>query len=663
VLSYEAIETPLSGAEAEEEKREPSAMPEPGGSLPESAGTADRPGTDEVESGSASQSYEPDRAVTPEPLVQFPGHMEAAAAAVTGHPGITGESSDSPTFAGSAKGPAASRRSSGGDRRNESTAPLDNNAVAARQVAEAAMDSINSAATEALAQLKAGQLRVEAHLAPQTEAYQNLLAEISTATKELDRRSESLLEEFQRKLEAVLQDFQAKSVAQAEELRKTSENLLERAVSQLREQSESTFRDTEAARNSIHASGEQARARLESAKGEMESRNAAFAEAHDKRMAELSSAMERLEHRAGVLLCDFEKSLGETLQDFRERGARERAELDRATQVLLENSKKKLQAHADATDAGLGEKASETLAMTAEEGRKQVASTQQTLESLAQVGSERFGQRLAQKSKEQSEIASHTTEAAVNTIRLTAERAVNRLEAAEEKIEEGFSTWADVFQSRLGELFAGMEGLERHSEALLRDFRRQLEIALQEFVERKAAETGSLEEASQDVAERLTLQVDERAEATLEKLREEARAIVMSVEVESQTHLANANKALESATRAAAELYVHRLARTSAAQNEQAWLAADEVVNSISLTAEESVARVEAAQERMEARFAALIETHEKRTAEISSSFEELEKRCATVLEEMRRRFQDPTPVGQQEDPPESPKKNAAGAN
>ena len=663
VLSYEAIETEVPEAKAEENIPQPLAPAKSEPSPPPNQETGEPTASAPLEADLASQSSVSDRVITPEPHVQFPDETETGEAAREASPGITGESSDSPAFAGPANGPLASSRSSGGEKRDELAKTIESNARTVRKISEAAMDSINGAAAEALGQLKAGQQKVEAELAAHTEAHQNRLAEASTATEELERRSGSLLEEFQGKLEAALNEFQAKGAAQAEELRKTAETLLERPLNQLCEQSECAAGDAEAARDSIQAASELARAQLESARAELESRYAPLAEAQDKRMAELSSAVEGLEQRAGALLSAFEKSLEDTLRGFQQRGTLDKAELDKAAQELLENSKRKLQGHADATLAGLGEKARETLAMTAAEGRKQVASTQQAFESIAQAARERFDQRLAQKSKEQAEIASHSSEAAVNTIRLTAERAVNRLEATEQKVEEGFSTWADVFQSRLGELFAGMEGLERHSVALLRDFRRQLEQALQEFVERKTAETGNLEEASHDVVERLTRQVEERTEATLEKLKEEAGAIVRSVEEESQTHLANANKALESATRAAAELYARRLAKTSAEQNEQAWLAADEVVNSISLTAEESVARMEAAQEMMEARFAALIESHEERMAEIASGIEALEKRSATVLEELRKQLQDPMPLGQEEDPPEIPQEEAAGAN
>jgi hypothetical protein len=663
VLSYEAIETEVPDVMAEESVPQPSPPDqlEPAPSpKQEATGVV---ASERLEIEGVSQSPESDLAVTAEPHVQFPDETKTAEPAAEADTGIVGQGSELPSFAGSTNGPVESSRNSGGARGDELSQAIENNARAVRRISESAMDSINAAATEALAQLKASQLKAEANLATHTEAHQNRLAEVRTATEDLEQRSGSLLEEFRRKLEAALNEFQAKGAAQTEEFQKAAEDLVEQPMNRLREQSESATRDAEAARGSIQAAAEQARAKLETAKAELETRYAALADAQDKRMADLASAVEGLEQRTGALLRDFERSLEDTLQGFQQRGAADRTEMEKAVREALENSKRKLQGHADATLAGLGEKARETLAMTAEEGRKQVASTQAALESLALAAHERFEQRLAQKSKEQAEVAGHSSEAAVNTIRLTAERAVNRLEAAKEKIEEGFSTWADVFQSRLGELFAGMEGLERHSEALLRDFRHQLEQALQEFEERKTAEASNLEEASHDVVERLTQQTEERTEATLEKLKEEAEAIVIAAEEEGQAHLANAKMALESATRAAAELYAHRLAKTSAEQNEQAWLAADEVVNSISLATEESVARMEEAQEKMEARLAALVEIHEKRAAQISSSLEQYEKRAEALLEALRHRMQDPATIAQPEEAPDFPREESAGAH
>jgi hypothetical protein len=663
VLSYEAIETTVPEAVTEEGLSQPAATGRAETAPPPKQERADSAPSTRLEASFTSQSAVSDQAVTPEPHVHIPSQTETREAASGASAETVRERGDSPALVGSAERPVTSAPGPGSERRDDLSAAIESNAHVVRKISESAMDSINAAATEALAQLKASQLKVEADLATHTAAHQSRLAEVAGATEELEHRSASFLEEFQRKLEAALNEFQAKGAAQTEELQKTADTLLDQSIKRLREESESWAREAQASRDSVRALEEQARAQIESAGAEIQSRYAARAEAQEKRMAELASAVEGLEQRAGALLKDVEKSLEDKLQSFQQRGTADKAELEKAAEDLLENSKRELKGNAETTLAGLGEKARETLAMTAAEGRNQVASSQQALESLARAALERFDQRLAQKSKEQAEIAGQSSEAAVNTIRLAAERAVNRLETAKEKIEEGFSTWADVFQSRLGELFAGMEGLEHHSEALLRDFRRQLDEALQEFSEKKTSYAANVEEASHDVVERLTQQVEERAGAALEDLKEEAEAVVRSADEASQAHLASAKEGLEATTRAAAELYAQRLARASAEQNEQAWVTADEVASSISRTAEESIARMEAAQEKMENRFAALMQSSEKRMAEIASDIEALGKRSAAALVEIRKLLRDPAPDSPQEDPPEFPQEKAAGAN
>ena len=663
VLSYEAIETEVPETKGEENLPPPSSA-----DRSETVQLPNQEKAQTAESVSSESDFTPpssvsDPATTPEPHVQFPSHTETGEITGVASALSARQTQDSPVSAGPAGSAVPPAPSSSGVRHDDLTTAIENSAQVVRRISESAMDSVNAAATEALAQLKASQLKIEADLAAHAAAQQNQLAEVAGGTEELECRNATLLEEFQRKLEAAFSEFQTKGAAQTEELQKSAEALLEQPMQRLREQSESLVRDAEAAKNSILAAGEQARERLESVGAEIVSRYAALTEAQDKRMAELASAEEGLSQRAGVLCKDLERSLEDALQSFQQRGAADRADLEKEAQELLEHSRRKLQGHAETTLAGLGEKARETLAMTAAEGRNQVTSTQQALEALARTAQERFDQRLAQKSKEQAEIVGHSSEAAVNTIRLTAERAVNRLETAKEKIEEGFSTWADVFQSRLGELFAGMEGLEHHSEALLRDFRRQLDTTLQEFVEKKTAEAATLDETSRDVVERLAQQVEERAGAALEGLKEEAGAIVRSAEEAGQANLTSAREALESATRAAAELYAQRLARTSAEQSEQAWLVADDVIGSITATADESVARMAEAQEKMEARFDTLIERSEKRLAEIATEMEALEKRLATTCEELRGQLRDPAPIDQPEDPLDLSPENAAGTN
>ena len=456
------------------------------------------------------------------------------------------------------------------------------------------------------------------------EAIRNGLAEPPSATDGLKLSSETMLEDFQAKLAAALMAFQRIGVTKAEELEKNSQGLVDRTTRQLEEQAEKTSRETEKAENSICLACERARAQMQAASEEMESRQA-------KRMAELSSAEEGLQQQAAELLKSVEGSLDNALEAFQEKGSAGQAELEAAVQGLLESSKNKLQEHADAAIAALSEKARETLlATTAEEARKQVARMQEVLESLAQSAGERFDERLTLILKEAA-TASRASEAATNRINLITDQAVKRLEAAEKKTKDGYLEWGDHFESRLAGFLTSMEGLACQSETLHRDFQNKLESALQEFLKRKAAETSDLQEVFNNLVERATAQVAKQAEAAIEKLKGEAKAVVRPVKEGSQNHSAEANEVLESAARAAAEIYARRVARTSAEHKEEARLRADEVIASLNRASEDAVARLKAVQEQTEARFAALIDVHEKRITEISSRFEDLEKRSVAA--------------------------------
>ncbi len=529
-----------------------------------------------------------------------PPHTEAGAVPLT----VSDQATESPATVPQSSG-------SSGIREVWGSAPIPEGSHHEQQI-QAAAESGHDVQEDAEA--------AEDSIASRTEPIKNGLTEISTEKEGFERRSAVLLGEFERKLEAALVTFQQKSAAQAEDMERSVRDLVERGSRQVEEQIQNASREIDAVKNSIHLAGEQARAQLQAVSEEMESRQA-------KRMAELSSAEEGLEQKAGKLVKRFEGSLDDALRAFQEKGGAGQADLERAVQGLLESSKHQLQEHINATVEGLGEKAKETLATAAEEARKQVARMQEVPESLARTAGERLDQRLALKLKEHADIAGRISESATNSINLFADQAVKRLEAAEKMTEDGFSAWADFFESRLAELLAGMEGFERQSETLLQDFQDKLESTLGKFLRRKTAGTSDLQEVSNDLVEDLTERANEQTDAATEKLNEEARAVARLVEEESQTHLAKANEALESAARAATEMYAQRLARTSAEHEEQAWLGVDEVNASLNRTSQDAVARLKAAQEQTEARFTAHTEAHEKRMAEISSRFEDLKKR------------------------------------
>jgi hypothetical protein len=277
-------------------------------------------------------------------------------------------------------------------------------------------------------------------------------------------------------------------------------------------------------------------------------------------------------------------------------------------------------------EAIIEEKAHEPAALlNGGEASDQVARVQEILESLCRTAGEQLDERLAAILKH-AETAERTYETAASSINSIADRTVRRLEEAEEKTKESFSTSAKLFENRLTELLTRMHGLEGRSESLLRDFQGKLESALQEFLKRKSAETSDLQKVFSELGERAAGQLREQAEAAIDELKEEAEAIIRLLEERRQTQMANVTMALESAARVATELNAQDLARTSAELKERARLSTHEVITSISRASEDAMERLKARDEQIESRLSALIEAQEERMGELPSRVEDREK-------------------------------------
>jgi hypothetical protein len=358
------------------------------------------------------------------------------------------------------------------------------------------------------------------YITPRTEAIRNGLAELSVISEGLYRRCEGVLGDFRGQLSAAFVAFEQKGAAQAAELGKNAQDLMDRVTRYNKEQAEKTSHEVEKAENSVRLVGERTTLRLKAAIAEMESN-------HEAR---------------------------------------------------LEDLKTQLQEHADSVAGGLSERAKETAAMTAEaakktvsttaeEARKQVARVQEVLESVGQNASERLNERLAAILKH-ADTACRTAEGATNNINLVAQEAVERLEAAEKKRESDFAEWARLLESRLEKLVTVMEGLERRSSMLHRGFQDKLESTLQEVLRRRPAETSELQGVFNDLVEHTTGKVSEQAEAATERLKEEEA--LEPIEETGQNHLANKAEPTESAVDAGTGVHSERLAETSTKQEDQA---------------------------------------------------------------------------------------------
>jgi hypothetical protein len=290
------------------------------------------------------------------------------------------------------------------------------------------------------------------------------------------------------------------------------------------------------------------------------------------------------------------------------------------------------------------------------ETSEQAARMQDVLESLCRTAGEQLDERLAVILKH-AETAERAYETAASSINSIADRTVRRLEEAEEKTKERFSTSANLFDNRLAELLTRIDGLEGRSETLLRDFQDKLESALQEFLKRKSAETSDLQKVFSELGERAAAQLSEQAEVVIDRLKEEVETVIRLLEERRQTQMANVTMALESAARVAAELNAQDLARTSAELKERARLSTDEVITSINRASEDAMARLKARDEQTESRLSAVIEAQEKHLAELSSKAEDLERGQPQLRGKRHHRRMKPRRRSSQKAPQNSPKK------
>jgi len=125
-------------------------------------------------------------------------------------------------------------------------------------------------------------------------------------------------------------------------------------------------------------------------------------EEYQKRLAELSTAMDGLQRRSDALLADFQDQLKNTLEQSVSRDVTE--ELEKAAKDLLNRSTQQLQGQADATVAALVEELQASRQGFIEETRKQLANTPHVpLGSLTKAAAEEFRNQLTQSFQEQAE--------------------------------------------------------------------------------------------------------------------------------------------------------------------------------------------------------------------------------------------------------------------
>ena len=142
--------------------------------------------------------------------------------------------------------------------------------------------------------------------------------------------------------------------------------------------------------------------------------------------------------------------------------------------------------------------------------------------SLGEARQEDFGMQMATDLGEQAHEMQEATAAEMESIKKAAGEAVAQLEAAEDKSESSFAARAGEVEKRLAGASAALEAVEGRIKALVEGFDGRIESSLQTVQGKIEKQAEDLEKLAQEVGGRWSERFQNHAEATIEKLREEA---------------------------------------------------------------------------------------------------------------------------------------------
>jgi len=231
----------------------------------------------------------------------------------------------------------------------------------------------------------------------------------------------------------------------------------------------------------------------------------------------VSSAAEALEGRMGSLAEDFQRRLEGTLQTFQWKGARQAEDLEKIAQDVGGRWSQQFREQAEAAVQKVREELKNSARMVEESKQQLTSLAEAKLARLSQAVQEEYSQHLAQ-------------------------AAIAQLETAQQKREASFQAQAGAAEKHLKGVCAAAEALEGRVGTLVEDFRGRMEASLQALQTKSASQAEDLGKVAQDVGGRWARQLQEQAEAAVEKVREEARNSVRVAE-ESKQQLASLAKA------------------------------------------------------------------------------------------------------------------------
>lgn len=347
-----------------------------------------------------------------------------------------------------------------------------------------------------VAELQKVRLEMQASFESRAAEQQRQLAEMAASgVREVQRKSDVLVQEFQGRLEDALQEIQQKGMTEAaEELRKIVENSKEAAGEHLAKQADTA----------VASLNEQIKKSATAAAGDTEQRLASLSEATVEAVKRHATATEESGHRLAEALAEQVRAVKEN------------------TQAAAGDAERRLAALSKATV--------------------------ETVARQAQAATEEWRSRLELTSEEQARRIEENRVAALAAVQAAGADSLASVERARQQFEAGFGARAVEYQKRLTELGAVLEGLEERAKnqpvGLPAGSDNSAALLAREDV-KQAAE--SLRSVARDLLEQSARQIEEQVRAASDPVRGGLKAHASAlVEEVAQQLSENARTTIES---------------------------------------------------------------------------------------------------------------------
>ena len=212
-------------------------------------------------------------------------------------------------------------------------------------------------------------------------------------------------------------------------------------------------------------------------------------------------------------------------------------DFERASRELAEQWWRQFRTEADAAMAGLRQEIKNSGKALEESTQRLACLEEAKAASHWEARQEDLSMQMATDLGEHAHEMQEATAAEMESIKKAAGEAVAQLEAAEDKSESSFAARAAEAEKRLAGMSVALEAVEGRIKALVEGFEGRIESSLQAVQGRIENQAGDLEKLAQKAGGQWSDRFQNRAEAAIEKLREEAN-LTRQAEEESRRQLA-----------------------------------------------------------------------------------------------------------------------------